>query len=352
MTLRISPVRSAFLMAMTLFPAVASAEFKGGDPLVEASGNWTDLLDGGGSFAYQKSRLEFRVARPVKENVAAHLWLPNRGSTTQDWYLQVDTHLDTPKLRDGGIALLSLAVGNSRKSAADQVCLISSARARRNGISKSAVLVNTYPGHESHKSIRSADTTLRLHFDSAAKTLTGSWNAGEGWKYAPPVNIADWKMKSSDEFAAVLTAASIGPSGKGLEIASGVAYYKNFKTGKATPDIAVEQPAGGDLTDDAAKISFGTVGIRSGKMTKTFVIRNTGTARLQGLQMFCNGPDAADFTFTAPARNILPPGESVTFKVAFAPETAGTRNAALHIASNDKNEAIFDIALTGLGVDP
>jgi hypothetical protein len=44
------------------------------------------------------------------------------------------------------------------------------------------------------------------------------------------------------------------------------------------------------------------------------------------------------------------PGGSTTFTVRFGPSAAGSRNAALHIASNDADEHPFDISLTGIGL--
>jgi hypothetical protein len=45
-------------------------------------------------------------------------------------------------------------------------------------------------------------------------------------------------------------------------------------------------------------------------------------------------------------------GSSTTFTVAFKPNAAGSRSAAIHIFSNDVDENPFDINLTGTGVSP
>lgn len=47
---------------------------------------------------------------------------------------------------------------------------------------------------------------------------------------------------------------------------------------------------------------------------------------------------------------ILEPGAKTTFSVTLKPTAKGTRNAAIHIASDDPNEAAYDIALTGKGI--
>ena len=197
------------------------------------------------------------------------------------------------------------------------------------------------------------DATLRVHFDSTAKTLTGSWKSGSVWSYLPSTKIADWEMDKSSTFSAIL-AASGGGNDQGTNlgpvIETGEAFFSNFKTGTAKPDIAIEQPAGSDLTDGKAKKSFGSVAIGGEGMSKTFTIRNTGIAKLRNLKLTKNGTQVADFPFTPPARTLLQPGASTTFKVTFKPKAAGTRNAAIHITSNDSDESPFDILLTGQGV--
>jgi hypothetical protein len=116
-----------------------------------------------------------------------------------------------------------------------------------------------------------------------------------------------------------------------------------------TPEIEVRQPAGTNLTDSVSSKSFGSVVVKS-KVTKTFTIKNTGTATLKSLAITKNGKHAKNFTVTKPLKTSLSPGTSTTFKVTFKPSAKGTRKAAIHIACNDGNENPFDIALTGKGV--
>ncbi len=115
------------------------------------------------------------------------------------------------------------------------------------------------------------------------------------------------------------------------------------------PEIAIEQPAGSGLVDGKAKKSFGTVPLGEKSKARTFTIRNTGGAPLTGLAITKNGANKGDFIVTSPARTSVAPGGSTTFKVTFKPGAKGTRNAAIHIKSNDSDESAFDISLTGLG---
>ena len=118
----------------------------------------------------------------------------------------------------------------------------------------------------------------------------------------------------------------------------------------AVPEIAVEQPAGTGLTDGTAVLDCGSLNLGAAPATFTVTVKNPGTADLTGLALTVDGPDHADFTVSGLGATTLAPNETTTFTVSFAPGAAGTRTAALHLASNDADENPFDIALTGTGI--
>ena len=123
-----------------------------------------------------------------------------------------------------------------------------------------------------------------------------------------------------------------------------------FESGLA-PEIAVEQPAGTNLTSGTSTVSFATVDLGQ-NTTRTFTVRNTGNAVLSGVSASFSGANAADYAVTiAPATTVAASG-ATTFIVRFTPSTAGTRATTLRIASNDANENPFSIALTGTGLAP
>lgn len=142
-------------------------------------------------------------------------------------------------------------------------------------------------------------------------------------------------------------------------------YYMNGETGftsptwqgypciliGAAPEIAVLYPAGKNLVDGNGTKSLGAAAVGRSS-SQTFTIRNTGTADLKNLRITKNGSHASNFIVTSPAKSTLAPGTFTTFKVKFKPSSKGTRNAAIHIISNDANENPFDIKLTGQGVAP
>lgn len=120
-------------------------------------------------------------------------------------------------------------------------------------------------------------------------------------------------------------------------------------TGVPVPEIAVEYPSGTGLTDGASTVGFGSVN-RGSTLTRTFTVRNVGTASLTGISAGFSGGDAGDFTVTtAPAASVSA-GSSTTFVVTFAPGDSGARTTTLRIANNDADENPFDVTLTGTGV--
>jgi hypothetical protein len=115
-------------------------------------------------------------------------------------------------------------------------------------------------------------------------------------------------------------------------------------------DIAIEQPVGTGLKDGVSVINYGTVSALS-SLTKIFVIRNTGKAKLKILGISKSGAAAKDFKVSVPPLTSLVTGESTTFRVAFEPTTSGTRTASITVLSDDPDsESSFLIKVTGNGV--
>ena len=118
----------------------------------------------------------------------------------------------------------------------------------------------------------------------------------------------------------------------------------------AASALAVQQPAGSDLTAGVSRKSFGTRPVGGEGLTRTFTLRNDGPEPLTGLTIASAGKNSADFKATPPAAAALAPGETTTFKVTFQPTVTGTRSAAIHISGGDRDQTPFDIKLTGMGV--
>lgn len=351
-----SRVLRCCLVVAALGSATAFGDFSGGDTLAAQGKKWASFTGfgkpGGGEYVFQNSRLEFLVESPTTNDLSILRWTPNKGGYDQDWFIQVDVHLDKVALNRGSHTNLNLGVINTKNRKQGYMAAIDRYRDGRTHVS--GFETSTVAGlNDDYQKSPALDATLRIHFDSAAKTLTSSWKSGAAWKYFPSVKIAKWGMDKSGTFTAILAASGGGDDdgrGRGPVIRSGEAFFSNFKAGDATPDIAIEQPAGSDLADGNSKKSLGSASIRSGGMSKTFTIRNSGTAGLGNLKIAKAGPDAADFTITGPAKTLVKPGATATFKVLFKPKTTGTKNAIINILSNDPDESHFDIQVSGEGV--
>ena len=111
------------------------------------------------------------------------------------------------------------------------------------------------------------------------------------------------------------------------------------------PEISVEQPEGPPLTSGMGTVAFAVVSNTS----KTFVVRNSGSATLTGLTLGISGPNAGSFILGQPGVTSLPEGASTTFAIS-VPETAqhpvGYQTATLHISGDAPANASFDVPLT------
>ena len=117
------------------------------------------------------------------------------------------------------------------------------------------------------------------------------------------------------------------------------------------PEIAVEQPAGTDISSGGGAVFAAT---QMGSSTSvTFTIKNRGSAPLTGLTITKTGANAGDFAVTtAPSAPVSGPTGSTTFVVKFTPLNGGVRTATLQIANNDGNENPFLINVSGTGLAP
>ncbi|MES2657806.1 MAG: choice-of-anchor D domain-containing protein [Verrucomicrobiota bacterium] len=346
------PALSAVLIAGLAFPATVLADFKGGDTLKTViASNWFYSPNGGGIFENASSRLEFVVETPTVDNSAFLTWKVNEGSRDQNWYVQADAYLDLIGFPTHGDGIeLGLGILPSEENG-PRFFTVSLNRNRNNRISNAGItvidpeLMNLW---EERTKARAA--TLRLHFNKVSKTITPSWNTGSGWNYGAPRDLTAWNMKSSETFRAVLFARNGVTQASSGKVASGQAYFKNFKVGNATPEIVVEKSSS-ELQDKKGTVPFGAAKTDVGKVTKTFRIRNHGTASLTGLKLSVIGAQAGDFTLSNIVKRSLAPGDTTTFKIAFRPKAPGMRNATVFLTSNDPDESAFGIKVSGRGVE-
>jgi hypothetical protein len=128
---------------------------------------------------------------------------------------------------------------------------------------------------------------------------------------------------------------ALNVSGTGPEIVV-VGNGTSLITGDTTPSFA-------EGTD------FGIVDVNGGSVVRTYTIYNFGTVNLTLGAATISGPNATDFTVTAPPVSPVASGGSTTLSIQFDPSAAGTRNATVSFSNDDSNESPFTFAIRGAG---
>lgn len=118
------------------------------------------------------------------------------------------------------------------------------------------------------------------------------------------------------------------------------------------PEIAIEQPAGTDLTDGTASIDFGSMTQGLPAPLSFRILNTTGTAALSVGAITFDGANPGDFSVTTAPPATVAIGAFADFVVTFTPQSVGSRSAVMHIANSDGNENPFDITLNGTGLTP
>ena len=80
-------------------------------------------------------------------------------------------------------------------------------------------------------------------------------------------------------------------------------------------------------------------------------LTNVGDAPL-GLDPLSMEAATAPFAFTSPGSTLLAPGESTTFTVTFQPDDGSAASAEIQVASNDPEDPVVPVAVTGEGLVP
>ena len=165
---------------------------------------------------------------------------------------------------------------------------------------------------------------------------------------------------ASTTFTVAFNPAAGGTRTAALHIASNDATRNPFNiavtgngssVGVTVPDIALEQPQGTLLASGETR-SFPSVALRK-KAKMTFTLRNTlvgrdlgSAANLSITSVVLSGPNGDEFHLSAPSSlRSLKPGKHKTFKVEFAPQSEGHKEALLTIYSNDPDESPYYVRL-------
>jgi hypothetical protein len=110
-----------------------------------------------------------------------------------------------------------------------------------------------------------------------------------------------------------------------------------------------------DIDVSPTRLAFGSQAINTLSSPRTVTIFNTSTScPLRVTSATVMGPSTSPSDFVLSGVPALPktvdPGSSVSFMVAFKPTDVGSRSATIAIASDDPDEAITQIDLSGTGI--
>ncbi len=117
-------------------------------------------------------------------------------------------------------------------------------------------------------------------------------------------------------------------------------------SGFGIPEILVSQPYSKELVDGVT-LNYGSVKISS-TYTKTFIIKNIGSDVLKNLSVSLSG--SSSYKMTKLSVNTLNAGAQVNTTVTFKPTSVGSKTAVLKFVSNDSDEGVINVNLTGKGV--
>jgi hypothetical protein len=105
---------------------------------------------------------------------------------------------------------------------------------------------------------------------------------------------------------------------------------------------------GTEYPDGSTFDGFGNVTVGESGAPVTFTVTNDGTARLTLSTI--NSSNLAEFNTVLTGTDFtLDPSQSTDFTVTFRPSAAGARSSGLEITSDDGDESVYTIALSGYG---
>lgn len=138
--------------------------------------------------------------------------------------------------------------------------------------------------------------------------------------------------------------------------APGAVTTGSLCTPYTAPEIQVSANAlpivsGTTVTSLANNTDFGNIST-NGFSTQTYTIENTGSAPLSISSISITGADATSFTISplSPSSPVTA-SSSAVFSVTFAPVSAGTKTAVIHILNDDCHEPDYQFAISG-SADP
>jgi hypothetical protein len=118
------------------------------------------------------------------------------------------------------------------------------------------------------------------------------------------------------------------------------------------PPTPTPTPGLPNINVSPANLVFGSqpVGTTGAQMITT--ISNTGTSDLHIISLSIGGTNPTDFAIAYSLITTITPGDSAYVQMTFTPSAIGARSATLIVSSDDPDEPIFLVSLSGTGTEP
>lgn len=198
------------------------------------------------------------------------------------------------------------------------------------------------------KDSASPTKTFTVRNDGTANLTLGAVSVPAGFTLTEPLS-ASLAPGASDTFSVALNTGAIGPVSGEISFTNNDGNENPFNfaiagTVTAAPAPAIEVASGDvSLTDGSSSVGFGSVQQGASAPTRTFTVRNTGTAELT-----LTAPTLpASFTLIEPLNASLAPGASDTFTVSMSTSTVGSPSGGVVIANNDAGKNPFNFNISG-----
>gem|GEM_PF-6234611 len=184
------------------------------------------------------------------------------------------------------------------------------------------------------------------------------WDAGDGYPYQNAVDVGTATNYTITDTQGTTCRVAVTAYDENYAIANDLSetlvndnqvlgyesWYCATQSFKSGPTIEVSAPA----------YDFGNVTTETTTAPVDIIISNTGNEPLDIGTLTLSGPNADRYSISADnaTGQTLQPKKNATVSIAFSPDTPGLNRAELTIPSDDGDQAVLTIVLTGVGEPP
>jgi hypothetical protein len=182
---------------------------------------------------------------------------------------------------------------------------------------------------------------------------TGNWNAAQ----TVTVTGVDDSADDGDQITTVTLSVDAASSDDKYDPLTDKTVSVTTVDNDTPPEINVKGNSNSIIDGDNTPTTtdhtdFGSTGVSSGTVNRTFTIENIGTiaSTLGTNAVTISGTHAADFSVTTQPATSVAGSSSETFVVQFDPSAMGTRTATISIANDDSDENPYNFNIQGTGI--